>query len=126
MTTSGRVRDTVALISGGARGLGASRALRLLAEYGTVPYTKMSGGYVWPVTGPPHWSVPKRVDAGITEGADTGLTRAETEASEVTYAASLSQVTPVGDVGDPTSPIIRAAHHHGAEVVVIGADAAVG
>ena len=105
-----------------AHRLFGEHATYLAINVGSGPYTKMSWAYVLPVGGPSTWSASEWVDDAIAEAADTGQSGAETEASEVTHAAGLSQATPLGDIGDPTSAIIRAAHHHGADVVVIGAD----
>ena len=94
----------------------------LAINVGPGPYTQMSWAYVLPVTGPSASVRAAWVDDAVMEGVDTGMAHAEAEASEVMHDAGLSQATPLGDVGDPTTAIVRAAHHHHADVVVIGAD----
>ncbi len=49
------------------------------------------------------------------------MERAEAHAAAITQDSGLSRASSIGDVGDPCSAIIRAAHHHRADVVVIGA-----
>ena len=88
------------------------------------PYTQMSWAYVWPLAGPATWvpmaHVENNVDDNVVETAiDTGAALA----AAVTREAGLAQATSLGDVGDPTTAIVLAAHHHNADVVVIGADA---
>ena len=97
-------------------------ATYLAINVGAGPFTQMSWAYVWPVAGPSTWMPPASADGTVTDAVDSGTEDAEGEAGEVTRAAGLPQATPLGDVGDPTSAITRAAHHHHADVVVIGAD----
>lgn len=85
---------------------------------GAGPYSQMSWAYVWPVGGLGGWAIPADPVEDSAEEADAAMQRAEA----LTARAGLTQATPIGDVGDAASAIIRAAHHHHADVVVIGAD----
>ena len=106
-----------------ARRLFGEDATYLAINVGPGPYTEMRWAYVWPVGGPSTWFPPPAVGHVAGAGASAALTRAASRAETVTHDAGLDQAEPIGDVGDPTSAIIRAAHHHHAGVVVIGADA---
>ncbi len=108
-----------------AHGLFGNQATYLAINVGEGAYSQMKWGYVWPATAMATWYqpawVPNRADSEAqVPSADQ---RAEAEARLVTHDAGLDQVTPIGDVGDPASAIIAAAHHHGADVVVVGTDA---
>ncbi|MCU1366853.1 MAG: Universal stress protein family [Ilumatobacteraceae bacterium] len=48
------------------------------------------------------------------------IQRAEDRASELAQDGSLAAATPIGEVGDPATAIIRAAHEHAVDIVVIG------
>ncbi|MEO6123115.1 MAG: universal stress protein [Ilumatobacteraceae bacterium] len=97
-------------------------ATYLAINVGHGPYSEMRWAYVWPVGGASAWPPFPSVDHLAEVGAGNALTRAAALAQSLTHDAGLDQAEPIGDVGDPTSAIIRAAHHHQASVVVIGAD----
>lgn len=97
------------------------RATYLAINVGAGPHTAMSWSYVSPVGGLAMSYPPSLID-DLALDAATGVVDAQDEARRVAHDAGLEHVTPIGDVGDPASAIIRAAHHHGADVVVVGAD----
>ena len=97
-------------------------ATYLAINVGAGPDTQMSWAYVWPVAGPATWTPSSGVDDIAHDAGNTATASAVAEAATVTRGAGLAQATPLGDVGDPTTAIIHAAHHHHADVVVIGAD----
>ena len=85
-------------------------------------YSKMRWAYVSPVTMPEVW-YPPGWPGGTAEAAVTATERAQRCAAEVADEASLDDATALGVVGDPATAIIRAAHDHHADVVVIGSHA---
>jgi nucleotide-binding universal stress UspA family protein len=95
----------------------------LAINVGPGPYSSMNWASVWPVAGPSSGVPPAWVDDVVDGAIEAGTERAEDEAMAATRVAGLAQATPIGDVGDPTTAIIRAAHEHRVDVVVIGADA---
>ncbi len=101
-----------------ARRLFGEAADYLAINVGAGPYTQMSWAYVWPVGGLGGWVIPAEPVEDSAEQADAAMQRAQA----LTARAGLTQATPIGDVGDAASAILRAAHHHHADVVVIGAD----
>lgn len=97
-------------------------ATYLAINVGPGPYTQMSWAYVSPVGGPSTWYPPLWLDDALDTGAINGTAAAEDEVRGIVADAGLSQATPLGEVGDPAPAIIGAAHHHHADVVVVGAD----
>lgn len=85
-------------------------------------YSKMSWAYVSPVTMPEVWYPPGWTGATAKAPA-TATERAQQCAAEIADEASLVDATALGAVGDPATAIIRAAHDHHADVVVIGSHA---
>jgi nucleotide-binding universal stress UspA family protein len=51
---------------------------------------------------------------------DAALQRAEDVAADVKKSADLPAAESLGEVGDPASAIIQAAHEHGVDVIVVG------
>ena len=84
-------------------------------------YSKMRWAYVSPVTMPGAWYPPGWT--GPAKAAVTATERAQQYAAEIADEASLDDATALGAVGDPAMAIIRAAHDHHADVVVIGSHA---
>jgi nucleotide-binding universal stress UspA family protein len=107
-----------------ARRLFGDGATYLAINVGEGPYTEMKWEYLWPTAGMSTWSAPPwsqdRVDSD--DEVPSADQRAEAEARLVMHDAGLDRATPIGDVGDPASAIIWAAHQHRADVVVVGAD----
>jgi nucleotide-binding universal stress UspA family protein len=68
------------------------------------------------VSNPPAAFLPG-VESG---GGTTAVDAAERTASEIAHQASLGSVEPIGDVGDPASAIIEAAHINQIDVIVVG------
>ncbi len=107
-----------------AHRLFGENATYLAINVGPEPYRSSNpspGGMIagTPIAVLPGWSgnaTPTEVDIA------TAIDRAEALAAAITEDAGLASASPIGDVGDPSSAIIRAAHHHHADVVVIGAD----
>lgn len=86
---------------------------------GSGPYSNMGWAYVSPVMSPTTWYPPVWAEqAGEMVDAATG--RAEQQAAESANAASIGDATALGEVGDPATAIMTAAHQHEADVVVIG------
>ena len=104
-----------------ARELFGTSATYLAINVGVGPYSAMSWAYVSPLGGPAA-SFPQAWYDEIDAEAVTATARAKADARQITETAGLEQVTAIGDIGDPTSAIIRAAHQHHADVVVVGAD----
>ena len=98
-------------------------ATYLAINVGAGPYTRVSWAYVSPLGGPREWTPPPWLDTSIDKGSLNGMSAAEDEARSVVDEAGLTQATPLGDIGDPASSIIHAAHERRADVVVVGADA---
>ncbi len=89
-----------------------------VVNVGQSRYSSMGWAYVSPVMMPAVWYPPVWTDDG--EGAtESGSEIAEQRAARVADAAGFDDATPVGDVGDPATAIIQAAHDHDADVVVI-------
>lgn len=97
-------------------------ATYLAINVGKEPYTQLDWAYVWPVGGASTWGLHAWPAGAITGSIETATAHAAAEAEAVAHDAGLTQATPLGDVGDPTTAIIDAAHHHHADVVAIGAD----
>jgi nucleotide-binding universal stress UspA family protein len=95
----------------------------LAINVGPGPYGPANWASVWPVAGPSSGTPPAWVDNVVAGAVEAGTARAVSEAASTTRAAGLEQATPIGDVGDPAAAILRAAHDHRVDVVVIGADA---
>jgi nucleotide-binding universal stress UspA family protein len=97
-------------------------ATYLAINVGSVPDTRMSWAYVWPVSGPTTWNPSTGVDDIAHDEGRTAAGLATDEAAAIACGAGLVQATSLGDVGDPSTAIVQAARHHRADVVVIGAD----
>jgi nucleotide-binding universal stress UspA family protein len=97
-------------------------ATYLAINVGPGPYTQMSWAYVSPVGAASTWYPPLWLDDELDRGAINGTAAAEDEVRGIIADAGLRQATPLGEVGDPAPAIIGAAHHHHADVVVVGAD----
>lgn len=81
--------------------------------------TAMRWAYVYPVSAPAAW-YPPAWTAGQPSEIVAGDGRATDVADGVAAAAGMPSVTGLGDVGDPATVIVAAAHEHGVDVVVIG------
>jgi nucleotide-binding universal stress UspA family protein len=98
-------------------------ATYLAINVGPGPYGPMNWASVWPLAGPSSGVPPEWVADVIERAVETGTAQAEHQAGAVSREAGLARATPIGDVGDPTVAIVRAAHEHLVDVVVIGATA---
>jgi len=81
-------------------------------------YSSMRWAYVYPVMTPTAWYPPAWTTDEANSG-ESGSDLAEDRALLVADAAGVDDVTALGDVGDPATAIIQAAHEHAADVVVI-------
>ena len=80
-----------------------------------------SWAYAYPVMAPAAW-YPAWNDGGA-DAVTAGTMHAEQRAAVVADSAALDDAIPLGDVGDPATAIIRAAHDHAVDVVVIASHA---
>jgi nucleotide-binding universal stress UspA family protein len=82
------------------------------------PNTEMSWEYVLPVgsLNSPVW-----VDSALEAEVEASTANAKSEARAVSHDGGLDQVTPIGEIGDPVTAIVRMAHRVHADVVVVGA-----
>ena len=60
------------------------------------------------------------IDAAVAEGDQAPIDAAIQVAHGVASEAHLPNPQVVGEVGDPATAIIEAAHHHQADVIVVG------
>lgn len=81
-------------------------------------YSSMRWAYVYPVMMPGAWYPPAWTNDG-TDAMTTADDRAQQRAETVAESAELDDVTALGDVGDPATAIIQAAHEHAVDVVVV-------
>lgn len=81
-------------------------------------YSSMRWAYVYPVMTPTMW-YPSAWMTDEASSGESGSDLAEDRAAHVADAAGVDDVTALGDVGDPATAIIQAAHEHAADVVVI-------
>lgn len=88
---------------------------------GRDPNTDMNWAYASPIVGAAVWYPATWTDEAVTAAVSEGIEHAEHRASEVASQVTEIEATPLGVVGDPAEAIIKAAHDHGAEVVVVGA-----
>ncbi len=95
-------------------------ATYLVINVGSRPYDDMAWAFVSPVMSPMAWYPPVVSSAQAVEMADTATGDAEQEAADAVAAASIEDATALGDLGDPASAIMAAAHEHHADVVVVG------
>lgn len=90
----------------------------LAINVGEGRYTSMRWAFVYPVSFPGMWYPPAWTDdqpSGVVHAGDRAAALAESVAEEAGM-----QLTAVGDVGDPATAIVDAAHEHAVDVVVIG------
>ena len=87
---------------------------------GSGPYTSMAWASVSLVMSPATWYPPLWTDEQAAEMIDSATDRAEQQATETAAAASIGEATILGEVGDPATAILTAAHQHEVDVVVIG------
>jgi nucleotide-binding universal stress UspA family protein len=76
-------------------------------------------GAVWPYTGPAAADPPGSSATGAPREQDA-VDRAAAEARAAADASGLPVAEAIGEVGDPSDAIIRAAEEHQADVVVVG------
>lgn len=88
----------------------------LAINVGEGRYTSMQWAYVYPVAFPGTWHPSAR-----TADQPSHVGSAEAVADSVADAAGMPSVTGLGNVGDPATAILEAAHDNGVDVVVIGA-----
>ncbi len=105
-----------------AHRLFGEHAVYLAINVGPGPDTEMSWADVWPIAGASRWTERIGVDSAPRELVEAAVARASGEAATLARNGGLAQATALGDVGDATTAIVRAAHQHHADVVVIGAD----
>jgi nucleotide-binding universal stress UspA family protein len=91
----------------------------LVINVGVGPYSNMGWAYVSPVMYPMTWYPAVSAERTV-EMTDVATDSAEQQAADVAGAASLDQATPLGEIGDPATAILTAAHQHEADVIVIG------
>jgi nucleotide-binding universal stress UspA family protein len=94
----------------------------LAINVGPGPYSEFTWAYVAPIGGPTSWYPSTWSDDLTAAEVKDGVNKARAVARLVTNDGGLVQATPLGEVGDPTPAILRAAHHHHADVIVVGED----
>jgi nucleotide-binding universal stress UspA family protein len=92
-----------------------------VVNVGESQFSSMRWAAVYPVGVPGAWFPPPMADTAPIEVAHSAEHRAELRAADLAEEASLADATPLGEIGDPAVAIVRAAHDHNADVVVIGA-----
>ncbi len=95
-------------------------ATYLVINVGSRPYDDMAWAFVSPVMSPMAWYPPVVSKEQSVEMADTATDEAEHEAADALAAASINDATALGEIGDPATAIMAAAHHHNVDVVVVG------
>jgi nucleotide-binding universal stress UspA family protein len=94
----------------------------LAINVGPGPYAEFSWAYVAPMGGATSWYPSAWSEDLLASEVQRGVTKARAVARAVTNDGGLVQATPLGEVGDPASAILRAASHHHADVIVVGED----
>jgi nucleotide-binding universal stress UspA family protein len=79
----------------------------------------LAWGTPYPVVGPVVMSPDMWKEAGLAS-SETCAEAAEERAAEVADDAELPDPTAIADIGDPSTAILRAAHEHDADVIVVG------
>jgi len=102
-----------------AHQLFGDRARFLAINVGEGMYTSMQWAYVYPISYPGMWYPPVWTADQPADIVDADE-RAVAVADAVADAAGVPSVTGLGDVGDPATAILEAAHNHHVDVVVIG------
>ena len=99
-----------------AHHLFGDRARYFVVNVGYSRTSSMQWASAYPVMLPAVWYPPASADD------DDGLTddeRAQRRAADIAESSDIDDITPIGDVGDPATAIIEAAHEHAVDVVVI-------
>ncbi len=102
-----------------AHRLFGDEARYFVINVGIGPYSNMGWADVSPIMSPRTWYPAVSTDQAA-QMIDAATTRAEQRAAESADAASIGDAIALGEVGDPAAAIMKAAHRHGADVVVIG------
>jgi len=110
--------DSVRTLRSAHRLFGDS-ASYLAINVGVGRSTSMRWAYVYPVSVPGAWYPPAWTAEQPSDVA-SGDDHAAGVADGVAVAAGMPSVTGLGDVGDPATAIVEAAHEHSVDVVVIG------
>jgi len=89
-----------------------------VVNIGQSRYSSMKWAYVYPVMSPAGWYPPAWA-GDAADAVESGSELAERRAASVADAAGVDDATALGDVGDPATAIMQAAHDHAVDVVVI-------
>ena len=104
-----------------AHRLFGDNAQYFVVNVGESQFSSMRWAAVYPVGIPGPWLPPPMIDTSPVGAGQSAEHRAELRAADLAHEGSLPEATPLGEIGDPSRAIVRAAHDHNADVVVIGA-----